>query len=199
MSEHHVDNTGSKFGMWLFLYSELMLFGGLFVLYAAYYYQYTTFFISGGKQLDLFFGTMNTVILLLSSFTVACSIEAMRKNSKKLVLLLLGLTVFFGILFLCNKYIEWNHKFQHGIYPGSAYMEQSAKGLVIFFGLYFTMTGLHALHLLIGLIVIGVCFFLCWSDRINAKDFITLDNSGLYWHLIDVIWIFLFPLFYLIL
>ena len=195
----HTDNAGTRFGMWLFLYTELMLFGGLFVLYAVYYYKYSNDFTSGGAEMELFYGTLNTAILLTSSFCVAASIEAIKKNSKKLAIVLLYLTCLFGIIFLMNKYVEWSNKFSHGIYPGSERLAGSAKGVQIFFGLYFTLTGLHALHVLIGTSLMGTCLFLTEKGKITGSKVIILENSGLYWHLVDIIWIFIFPLFYLIL
>lgn len=195
----HTDNRGVLFGMWLFLYTEFMLFGALFLLYGAYYYRYTSDFIAGGKELDLFFGTMNTVILLVSSFTAACSIESMKRDMKRATLLLLGVTIFLGAVFLLNKYIEWSHKFELEIYPGSEFLQNGPAGSTIFYGLYFTLTGLHALHIIIGLIVFSICIYLTATDKIRRERINFLENSGLYWHLVDIVWIFLFPLFYLIL
>ena len=195
----NTDNAGVRFGMWLFLYTELMLFGGLFILYAVYYYKYSKDFILGGAEMELFYGTLNTAILLTSSFFVAASIEAIKKNSKKVVIILLSLTCLLGMIFLMNKYIEWSNKFSHNIYPGSGRLMNSPRGFVIFFGLYFTLTGLHALHVFIGTMVLASCMFLTASGKINKSKFNILENAGLFWHLVDIIWIFLFPLFYLIL
>lgn len=193
------DNAGIRLGMWLFLYTEIMLFGGLFVLYAAYYYRYSQDFITGGKELELIIGSANTAILLVSSFTVAAAIEAMRKNARKVAILLLCITIILAFAFLVNKYIEWGHKFEHGIFPGSDYLMHAPKGVAVFFGLYFTLTGLHALHVCIGIIVLSINVIFSVRGKITGKRMNMLENSGLYWHLIDIIWIFLFPLFYLIL
>lgn len=195
----HIDNRGVAFGMWLFLYTEFMLFGALFLLYGAYYYRYTQDFIAAGRELELGFGAANTVILLISSFTAACSIEAMRRNMKRAVFILLGITILLGTVFLVNKYIEWSHKFAHGIYPGSESLAGGPAGGTVFYGLYFTLTGLHAIHIIIGLIVFSACICFTASGRISSDRINFLENSGLYWHLVDIIWIFLFPLFYLIL
>jgi len=108
------------------------------------------------------------------------------------------LTIFFALLFMVNKYFEWSAKFSSGIFPGSTELLNQPKGIIIYFGLYFVMTGLHALHVLIGMVILLVMFFYLKSDVINSDYYIMLENSGLYWHLVDIIWIFLFPLFYLI-
>ena len=193
------DKQGVKLGMWLFLYTEIMLFGGLFVLYAAYYRRYTADFMESGKSLDLVMGALNTIVLLSSSFTVAASITAIRRRSKKIALGLVAASIFLGLLFLFNKYIEWGHKFETGIYPGSPVLEDAGHGSSIFFGLYYVITGLHGLHIIIGLTLLSVSLVFILKGRIHASRFAVLENSGLYWHLVDLIWIFIFPLFYLIL
>jgi cytochrome c oxidase subunit 3 len=193
------DKIGVKLGMWLFIYTEIMLFGGLFVLYAAYYTRYTADFIQGGKSLDLFTGAFNTIILLCSSFTVAASITAVGRQKKKMALGMVFTSIIFGLLFLVNKYFEWSHKFEIGIYPGSPALEQAGHGENIFYGLYYVITGLHGLHIVIGVTLLAVSFYFIASNRVNAERFAVLENSGLYWHLVDLIWIFIFPLFYLIL
>ena len=193
------DKVGVKLGMWLFLYTEIMLFGGLFVLYAAYYTRYTADFIQGGRSLDLFMGAFNTIILLASSFTVAASITAVRRQKKKIALGMVFASIIFGLLFLVNKYFEWGHKFEIGIYPGSPTLEQSGHGKSIFYGLYYVITGLHGLHIVIGVTLLSISFYFIASNRVHAERYAVLENSGLYWHLVDLIWIFIFPLFYLIL
>jgi len=193
------DTTGIKFGMWLFLYSEIMLFAGLFVLYAAYFNRYQADFFHAGKELDLFFGSANTLILLTSSFTVAASITAIRKNLLKQANGFLFSSILLGGLFLVNKYFEWSHKFEHGIYPNSEKLVSGPPGETIFFGLYYVITGLHGLHIIVGLSLLAASVYLLGRRKIRVDDHVFLENSGLYWHLVDLIWIFIFPLFYLVL
>jgi cytochrome c oxidase subunit 3 len=196
--EEHRDDLASKTGMWLFLFTEMLLFAGLFVVYSVYRFKNPEAFHLAAKELNVFIGTVNTIILLTSSMTIAMSITAMQKGSKKLSLFLLSVTVLLGIAFLVNKYFEWGTKIHHHIYPGSSIMESWGHGDILFFGLYYFMTGLHALHIIIGLTFIGFIMVFIAKDRVNPGNYVLLENSGLYWHLVDMIWIFLFPLFYLI-
>ena len=194
----HRDDVASQMGMWLFLFTELLLFGGLFILYASYRYMYPEEFKISAFKLDTAIGALNTIILLTSSLTVALSVAAIQKGNKKFSVYLLGFTILMGSAFLVNKYFEWGHKIQIGIYPKGPELTNFSNGEIIFFGLYFVMTGLHALHVLAGLIFIGVILLFVIKEKITADNFQRLENAGLYWHLVDIIWIFLFPLFYLI-
>lgn len=194
----HRDDVGAKIGMWLFLFTELILFGGMFLVYAVYRFTYRDFFALASKELDVFIGLINTLVLLTSSLTMAMSITALRRGNKKLSLTFIFLTIFFALLFLVNKYFEWSAKFQHGLFPGSNELLTLPRGEIIYFGLYYVMTGLHALHVIIGLVILVFMFFFVKSGKVNQDYYIMLENSGLYWHLVDIIWIFLFPLFYLI-
>lgn len=250
--EKHHDSEGAKIGMWLFLFTELLLFGGLFLLYAVYLRNHQPDFIFGSSQLDQFTGALNTVILLTSSMTMALSIAALQRGNKKLCIILLLVTLLLAGGFLVNKYFEWGHKIHHGIYPGSEELLTHPKGEILFYSLYFVMTGLHGLHVIVGMVImLFMLYFITkkshkavsipphllgnykgqkisltddkgnklWeSDKIGAENIsdievvvygemteealqtnITkLENTGLYWHLVDIIWIFLFPLFYLI-
>ena len=198
MSTKAKDIAGAKYGMWLFLYSEIMLFAGMFVLYAAYFRKYEVDFISAGKELSLFFGAFNTVILLTSSFTVAASITAIRKRQTRGSLLLLSVSIVCALIFLINKYFEWSHKFAHDIYPNSTTLSAGPLGENIFFGLYYVITGLHGLHIIVGLSLLAAAAVLIIRGKIVSQDYVFLENAGLYWHLVDLIWIFIFPLFYLV-
>ncbi len=194
----HRDDLASKTGMWFFLFTELLLFGGLFIVYSVYRYRNATAFHLAAQELSVFIGTINTIILLVSSTTIAMSITAIRKQNKKFAVVLLGLTIILGLAFLVNKYFEWGEHFKEHIYPGSSILALRGHGDVLFYGLYFFMTGLHALHIIIGLIFILVITISILRNRITSDNYVLLENSGLYWHLVDLIWIFLFPLFYLI-
>ena len=185
-------------GMWLFLFTELILFGGLFVIYAVYRYFHPAEFELGGKELDTLVGTINTMVLLTSSMTVAMSITAIQKGNKRLSLLLVGITIVLAIVFLVNKYFEWEHKFSVGLYPQSPELLNKPPGEILYFGLYFVMTGLHALHVIIGAVVLAVMMVYISKGVIHKGSYVRLESGALYWHLVDIIWIFLFPLFYLI-
>jgi cytochrome c oxidase subunit III len=194
----HRDDYGSKMGMWLFLFTELILFGGMFVIYAVYRYSHQAAFELAAKELDTLVGTINTMVLLTSSLTVAMSITAIQRGNKKLSLLLIGITVALALVFLVNKYFEWSHKFSVGLYPQSPELLNKPQGEILYFGLYFVMTGLHALHVIIGAIVLAVIMRFIQRDIITKDSFVKLEAGALYWHLVDIIWIFLFPLFYLV-
>jgi cytochrome c oxidase subunit 3 len=176
----------------------MLLFAGLFVVYSVYRFRNATAFHLAANELSVVVGTINTIILLVSSATIAMSITAMQKKNKKLALLLLFITLLLGLAFLVNKYFEWGHHIKDHIYPGSPILALRGHGDVLFYGLYFFMTGLHALHIIIGMAFIGVIAGFILRDKIDSENYVLLENSGLYWHLVDLIWIFLFPLFYLI-
>ena len=200
MSESAVkDRAGGRFGMWLFLYSEIMLFTGLFILYAAYFRQYRPDFVRAGKELNLVFGIANTVILLVSSFLVAASVTAIRQARKGLAFACLAGAMALGSAFLVNKYFEWGHKIGAGIYPNSPGLLSGPPGEAMFYSLYYTITGLHGIHIVIGLTLLAVSAVMVARGGIAAGNDTVLENCGLYWHLVDLIWIFIFPLFYLIL
>jgi len=192
------EDTSAKLGMWLFILSELLIFGGMFILYSAYRYKDPVNFHHASRQLEILLGTLNTIILLTSSLCVAASITALRKGERRLSMVLLMATIALGLLFLGNKGFEWGGKIEHGIYPNSPTLLARAKGEILFFGLYYVMTGLHGLHVLVGVCILSVMLILIDKNRLNQMRFIPLENAGLYWHLVDIIWIFLYPLFYLI-
>jgi cytochrome c oxidase subunit 3 len=200
MSAHeHKDYVGAKFGMWLFLFTELLLFGGLFILYSVYLSRYPADFVTAGAELDLRFGAANTLVLLTSSLFVALSITALRLGKTKQSLWLLAATVASALLFLLNKFFEWSAKIHHGLYPGSPELQAREIGETVFFNLYYLMTGLHGLHVLIGAVVIVWVMVFIRQGKVHRDDWVILENAGLYWHLVDLIWIFLFPLYYLVL
>ena len=196
--EIHRDDLASKTGMWLFLFTEMLLFGGLFVVYSVYRFRNAQAFHLAAGELSVTIGTINTIILLISSAMIAMSITAIQMKNKKFALFLLSITILLGLAFLVNKYFEWGGHIKEHIYPGSSILALRGQGDVLFYGLYFFMTGLHALHIIIGLVFIGIITVKIFKNKITWDNYVLLENSGLYWHLVDLIWIFLFPLFYLI-
>jgi cytochrome c oxidase subunit 3 len=194
----HRDDEGSRLGMWLFLFTELLLFGGMFLVYAVYKFTYPEQFHIASKELNTLFGALNTIILLTSSLTIVLSIVAIKRGQRLLSIFFQLMTLAMGLGFLVNKFFEWSAKISHGIYPGSDKLLEKESGEILFFGLYYVMTGLHGLHIVIGMIVIAFMTWQTIKNKINQDQFVRLESAGLYWHLVDVIWIFLFPLFYLI-
>lgn len=194
----HRDDVGARMGMWLFLFTELLLFGGMFLLYSVYRFTNQAEFHLAAKELNTVIGTFNTIILLTSSLTMALSIAAIQKNNVNLSIFFQLVTVLLGLAFMVNKYFEWTAKFHHGIYPGSEELLVKSPGEILFFGLYYVMTGLHGLHVLIGMVIILFMTSFTIKGVITRDSYVKLESAGLYWHLVDIIWIFLFPLFYLI-
>ena len=195
---HHQDDTAGRIGMWLFLFSELMLFGVMFIVYAVFRSAYSRDFHSAAAQLNLAMGSFNTFVLITSSLTMVLGLTALQRHDRDLSICMLLSTIGLGCLFLINKFFEWREKFSHGLFPGMQHLEQLPPGQQLFFQLYFVMTGIHGLHVMIGVLLLGVMLVLAVRGRISAERFLALDNCGLYWHLVDVIWIFLLPLFYVV-
>lgn len=205
MSEIILENSGlrrddeaSKLGMWLFLFTELLLFGGLFLVYTIYRYLNSDAFLHASYELNVILGTTNTIVLLTSSLTVAMSITAMQKGNIRLSIWLIVATLAFAMTFLVIKYFEWSAKFEHGLFPGMEHYMALEPGAKLFFFLYFFMTGLHGLHVIVGGAVLSFVIRGIRKGKVTPDRYIFLENAGLYWHLVDIIWIFLFPLFYLI-
>lgn len=196
-NETHKDYEGSKLGMWLFLFTEILLFGGLFILYSVYRSKYPGEFHEGGQELNAVIGVANTFILLTSSLTMALSITAIQKGNRRLSVGCLSITIFLGAVFLINKAVEWTGEILKGFHPGSPELVQQSYGIQQFCGLYYMMTGLHGLHVFAGIILLSVMLGFVIRKKITSEDCNRLENAGLYWHLVDVIWIFLLPLFYL--
>ena len=196
--EEHRDDEAKKLGMWLFIFTELLLFGGLFIVYSIFRFEYPTSFREGSLELSVTIGAVNTIALLISSMTVAMALTAVQKGDKKLAMQLIGVTLFMALLFLVNKYFEWGHKFEMGLYPGSELMTHLDRGHLLYFSLYFFMTGLHALHIIVGMVLLFICLFKVKTGNVHNQNYAFMENGALYWHLVDLIWIFLFPLMYLI-
>lgn len=203
--QHHFTDAeqqreSAKLGMWLFLLTEVLLFGGLFVAYGVFRAWYPEMFFNAHKQLDVLMGTVNTIVLITSSLTMALAIRSMQVDNKKMTRLYLVLTLLFAFTFLVIKYFEYSHKIELGQLPGMFYTFQGVEGHNphIFFSIYFAMTGLHGIHVLIGMIVITWVFIRTGKGHFSSEYYTPIEMAGLYWHLVDLIWIFLFPLLYLI-
>ncbi|MBN8704431.1 MAG: cytochrome c oxidase subunit 3 family protein [Bacteroidetes bacterium] len=194
----HRDDEGSKLGMWLFIFTEILLFGALFIVYSVYRFKNQDAFHAAALNLDTVIGTVNTVILIVSSATIAMSISALQQKNKKLAITLMVITLVLAFSFLVNKYFEWGAKFHHGLYPGAEHLMSLGHGQNQFFFLYFFMTGLHAFHVIVGMGFIIFVMRQVMRDELTYNNYTRLENAGLYWHLVDLIWIYLFPLFYLI-
>ena len=195
----HRDKVGATLGMWLFLFTELILFGGLFLLYAVYLARYPHEFAFGGKELNVVFGAVNTVVLLTSSLFAAMAVTAIQRSEQRTSIGLILGTIGCAMIFLGIKYVEWSEKFGHDLYPGSKRLLTGPPGESVFFSLYFLTTGLHGLHVLIGGTLLGFVAMRVQQGKIDSSNYSWLENGALYWHLVDLIWIFIFPLYYLIL
>jgi cytochrome c oxidase subunit 3 len=192
------DYKKAKYGMWFFLYTEMLFFGGMFILYSMYRSRYPHEFHAGASHENLLLGSINTAVLLTSSLAMASAILAVRKREYGLSMLLQAATVFMGGVFLVIKYFEWSEKFARGLYPNSPVLLKMKVGEIIFFGLYYVMTGIHGLHVFIGMIVISFMIYFTATGNVTSENFSKIENTGLYWHFVDIIWVYLFPLFYLI-
>lgn len=189
----------SSLGMWLFLVTEIMFFGGLFLGYAIYHVQYPEAFVQGSHHLDIGLGAFNTVVLIGSSLTMVLAVHAAQVSNRGKQVLYLILTIIFGSIFLGVKAIEYGHKFHEHLVPGPHFhMEGASQGIQLFFALYFAMTGMHAVHMIIGIVMLGVLTFFAHKGRFHKAYYTPMEMIGLYWHFVDIVWIFLFPLLYLI-
>jgi len=193
-----IDYEGKKIGMWMFLFTELLFFGGMFLLYAVFRFRFALDFHVAAAHEDIVLGSVNIFILLTSSFTIALAISAVRKGRSGLSVSLQLATIVMGVAFLAIKYAEWSAKIALGLYPNSPVLLQKGPGEILFFGLYYVMTGIHALHVVVGIGVIACMVYFTRRKKITRQNPIRLENTGLYWHFVDIIWIYLFPLFYLI-
>jgi cytochrome c oxidase subunit III len=190
----------ARLGMWIFLASESLLFAALFALYAAYRFVYPAEFHAAAAHANVLLGTINTYLLLTSSLTVALSIHATKLGHRRRALLLLAITIGFGVAFEVLKGVEYANHLADGIAPGGYYSFAGlpAHGAVLYFTLYYLMTGLHALHVLGGLCALAWLWLRLYRGRIGAGSYLALELGGLYWHLVDLVWIFLWPLLYLV-
>ncbi len=192
----------STLGMWVFLVTEIMFFGGLFLAYTIYRKEFAGAFELASNTLNVVIGAVNTAVLICSSFTMVLAVRSAQIGSRKALIVFLILTILLGGVFLGVKAYEWNEKFEEHHVPGPTFhLEKATAGeqgpAQLFFSLYFTMTGLHALHMVVGE---GLMLFLLWhayKGKYTSTYYTPVDIGGLYWHFVDIIWIYLFPLLYL--
>jgi cytochrome c oxidase subunit 3 len=199
-SEVEQQRDSAKLGMWIFLLTEVLLFGGLFCAYTIYRAWNPDMFYNAHKFLNVYMGTINTFVLITSSLTMALAIRCMQMGDRRKAIINLSLTLAFAAIFLVVKYFEYSHKFHLGQLPGKYYTFTGVEGINphVFFSIYFTMTGLHGLHVLGGMGAITWVLVKTVRNRFSAEYYTPMEMTGLYWHLVDMIWIFIFPLLYLI-
>jgi cytochrome c oxidase subunit 3 len=217
---HQFDDAEQQFeasalGMWLFLLTEIMFFGGLFTGYTVYRVWYPDGFAAGSHELDIWLGGINTVILIVSSLTMAMAVFYAQRGQRKPLIWFLVLTLLLGAAFLGIKVVEYGQKgvfpglieAKHHLVPGASFhfethdpqfAHASPQHVQLFFSFYFAMTGMHALHMVVGLGILGALIWMAWRGRFSKEYFSPVEISGLYWHFVDIVWIFLFPLLYLL-
>lgn len=204
VAHHFVDSDqqfdSSKFGMWLFLVTEILFFGGLFVAYIIYRAWNPELFLMAAQELDTVMGGINTLVLIGSSLTMALAIRAAQLNQQKQISIYLLVTIGLALTFMVIKYFEYTHKFDMGIFPGEYYTYEGIEHAKahIFFSIYYMMTGLHGIHVIIGVGLMVYLLIKVRQNTYNSEYYTPIEITGLYWHLVDIIWIFLFPLLYLI-
>jgi cytochrome c oxidase subunit 3 len=209
---HSMDQQleASILGMWVFLVTEIMFFGGLFMAYLVYRTMYPEAWVESSHELNVYMGGGNTLVLICSSLTMALAVRAAQVGSRRGQIINLILTIVFGVTFLVVKYFEYKAKFDHGLVPGPHWdpHEVLANGSLapvalpmgsqIFFSLYFIMTGIHAAHMVAGVVLMLIILVMAWKGRFSPEYYGPVEISGLYWHFVDIVWIFLFPLLYLL-
>ena len=203
--QHHFDDVeqqhqASWLGMWVFLSTEVMFFGGMFAGYFVYRHWYMQAFASASNHLDLWLGAINTAVLISSSFTMALAVHSAETSRRKPLITFLVLTIILGLAFLGIKFYEYHTKFQEHLVPGSSFRFEAslARPAEIFFSFYFAMTGMHAVHMIIGIGLLTALIVQARRGRFSAFYHTPVELTGLYWHFVDIVWIFLFPLLYLL-
>lgn len=202
---HHFRDAETQFdanrmGLWLFLVTEILLFGGFFCAFAIFRSWYFDSFVEAHHYLSKEMGSLNTVVLIFSSLTMALGVRAAQTNNKKMTVLFLVITLLCAATFMGVKYVEYSHKFHDGLLPGRYFSAEGFKTAHggIFFGIYFAMTGLHGIHVLIGMGLILWILIRAMKGEFSSRYYAPVEGVGLYWHLVDLIWIFVFPLIYLV-
>jgi cytochrome c oxidase subunit III len=203
--QHHFEDVeqqheASWLGMWVFLATEVMFFGGMFACYIVYRHWYLQAFASASNHLDVLLGGINTAVLICSSFTMALAVHSAETGRRKPLIAFLLLTIVLGLLFLGIKFYEYHTKFEEHLVPGSSFRFEAAlaRPAEIFFSFYFAMTGMHAVHMIIGIGLLTALIFKARRRRFSAAYHTPVELTGLYWHFVDIVWIFLFPLLYLV-
>jgi cytochrome c oxidase subunit 3 len=187
-------------GMWIFLATEVMFFGGMFTGYIVYRTEYSSAFGEASRHLDIVLGGMNTGVLLLSSLTMAMAVHSARDAKKWRLIGYLAATATLGLVFLGIKFWEYAEKFREHLVPGPDFAISGPDGrhAELFFSFYFAMTGFHALHMLIGIGLLVILMGMALAERFSSEYFMPVENVGLYWHFVDIVWVFLFPILYLV-
>lgn len=203
--QHHFEDVeqqheASWLGMWVFLSTEVMFFGGMFAGYFVYRHWYMQAFASASNHLDLWLGAINTAVLICSSFTMALAVYSAETSRRKPLITFLVLTIILGLAFLGIKFYEYHTKFEEHLVPGSSFRFDAslARPAEIFFSFYFAMTGMHAVHMIIGIGLLTALIVQARRGRFSALYHTPVELTGLYWHFVDIVWIFLFPLLYLL-
>jgi len=202
---HHFDKADTQFdagrmGIWLFLVTEVLFFGGLFCAFAVFRSWYYDSFVEAHHHLDKVMGAVNTIVLITSSFTMAMGVRSSQQGKKQQTSLMLILTIAFAFVFLVVKYFEYSHKIHDGLLPGALFHAEGFKSAHpgMFFAIYFMMTGIHGLHIVIGIGLLTWILLRNMKGEFGARYYAPVEGVGLYWHLVDLVWIYLFPLLYLI-
>jgi cytochrome c oxidase subunit 3 len=188
----------AQFGMWVFLVTEVMFFGGLFFAYIVYRSMYPVAWERSSQELNVILGGINTGVLICSSLTMALAVRSAQVGSRRGQVVNIILTMMFGTAFLVIKFFEYKAKFEHHLVPGPHFDPSLEQGMQIFFSLYFMLTGVHAAHMVIGLGIMTWILITAAKGKYNAEYYTPVEVAGLYWHFVDIVWIFLFPLLYLL-
>jgi cytochrome c oxidase subunit III len=203
--QHHFQDLdqqheASTLGMWLFLVTEVMFFGGLILAYTLYRIWYPTAWALGSEELNIYLGGFNTIVLIGSSLTMALAVRAAQTGAQRATVGWLLLTMALGLTFLVVKFFEYREKFETGHVPGANFRFEGPESphVQIFFSLYFALTGVHALHMIIGVGLMTVLTIMAYRKRFSSEWYTPVELGGLYWHFVDIVWIFLFPLLYLV-
>ena len=191
--------------MWLFLVTEIMFFGGLFCAYLIYRSTYYSAFVAGSQTMNIWLGATNTAVLICSSLSMALGVRCAQTNKTKMMVVLLLITIVFGFAFLGIKAVEYHEHWTNHQFPGPNFQFEGAEAagvnpqnVQIYFSLYWAMTGLHALHMIIGIGLVTWIVIAGWRGAYGPDYYSPVENVGLYWHFVDLVWIYLFPLLYLI-